>query len=429
VDAARLAYRVHSLAAAYRDIAGAVAMPQAVFRDVISQIRVAFELHDAAAQCAALTTLATRWPDALSQEPDDTLLGILHNSEALPRQQVAPLLKALYSAHWKLKWNAEPSAAWLRLTLLLLETGDLAGASQVASRVTAPQALIVMRADRRFDALVAARPDQFDVAAAASRQIESLAAQDNLKSLELQGNLIEALLSSQRYSAALGIADSAVAEIRGTNFPEKLYDDYRENYRALLAGRARALELLGRWDEAVEQLSAASRMYENDSLNVSDVIDLAGLYCSRGQPSEALAALDRVGSLSSYGSMQEAAVRVDALAQLGDTAQLDRSLTYMRAHRADAPGTYVRALVAANQIDRAARALVARLRSTDQRLGALASVQSYALPPLTARDSELQRRWDAIVARRDVQAAITRVGRIQTYALLEESAAEDWEAR
>lgn len=426
VDAAKLAYGFHRLPLAYRDITRAAALPPAVPGDVLSQIQVAFELQDPAGECAALTALATRWPEQLGKQPDELGLRILHDAQALPRARFVSLLEALYAAHWKLRWGVEPSWPWLRLTLALIESGALARASEVASHVTAPAALIAMRADRRFDAIVAAHPDWFDVDAAASREIERLAAQDNLKSLGLEVRLIHALILVQHYGAALAVADSAVGEIRSTNFPEKLYVDYHERYRALLHVRAWVLDLLGRWDEAVDQMSAASRMYENGALNVSDVIDLASLYCSRGQPSAAIAALERAGSASRYGSMQEASIRVDAFAQLNDAGEVDRSLSYLRAHQAEAPGTYVRSLVAANRLDRAASALLGHLRSKHSRLGALVSVQSYALPPLTPRDAELQRRWESIVARSAVQAEIARVGRVQRYAEAEDGAAEDW---
>jgi hypothetical protein len=65
-----------------------------------------------------------------------------------------------------------PSFAWQDLVLLLLEQNQLTEAIDVSTHVTDEYGVISMRADRRFDAVVAANPAHFDVDAAFRRNLE-----------------------------------------------------------------------------------------------------------------------------------------------------------------------------------------------------------------------------------------------------------------
>jgi tetratricopeptide (TPR) repeat protein len=182
--------------------------------------------------------------------------------------------------------------------------------------------------------------------------------------------------------------------------------------------RATALERVGRWDEAVAQLTAASRLSENNGGNVSQVINLGGLYCDLGRPNDALAAIGGVGAnISPWGAMEKEGVRFDAAVQMGDSKQAERSLQYLREHREDALPAYQDALIIANRLDEAAQILVDRLLDPDQRVAALASVQSYAQAPSTPRVEDLRARRKAMIARREVQAAILKVGRVEKFNL------------
>jgi hypothetical protein len=108
-------------------------------------------------------------------------------------------------------------------------------------------------------------------------------------------------------------------------------------------------------------------------------------------------------------------VRLVADDHLRDPQQVKRSLDYIRVHSTDAPPTYVDALIVVNQVDRAASALIAELLDKGQRQEALLSVQGFASVPGTPRDTTLEARRRALIARGDVQAAIDKVGRIERY--------------
>jgi tetratricopeptide (TPR) repeat protein len=274
-----------------------------------------------------------------------------------------------------------------------------------------------MRSDRRFDAVVAAHPAQFDIAAAAERQLGQLeaASDKDPHSLELKSDLLLELAHQQHYAAMLAESDSALLALESTNFREKLYDDYYEQYPRFLNLRSIALQRAGRWDEAIEQLRAAS-----ESNNTNQLLDLAVLYCVLDRPKEALEAIGRVkGDTSPYGAMQVEWVRLDSALQLDDRRQATASMRFLGKHLTDAPWAYMGGLLSANQLDRAARFLIEELSNPEQRQDALASVQDYASKLQTPRDLEYSSRWRKVVAYKDVQAAIQKTGRVANYHLEE----------
>jgi beta-barrel assembly-enhancing protease len=176
--------------------------------------------------------------------------------------------------------------------------------------------------------------------------------------------------------------------------------------------------MLGRWDEGVEELVAGSRLRENRQANVSQVIELANLYCELGRPAEAIPILDKAGAnISGYGAMQKESVRLWAALQLGDNKQSALSLKFLSEHRSDAPGTYFDALIIANKPAEAERFMVARLRDPDLRQEALGEVQVYALPPLPPLAMSFETARRSVIDRDSVQAQIRKVGRVETYHL------------
>jgi tetratricopeptide (TPR) repeat protein len=401
-------------------MARAAAMPQATADDQLAFMTIGAQLHDQATVVAALTALARQWPGHLGDIDEDYLTSTLRTADGMPRGTALALLQALFAANFKLKSDIEPSDSWRQLTLLLVEQGRLSEATEVSARITDPQILVNMRADRRFDAVVAELPERFDVEAAASREIRALQARDEAgdNSLRVKTLLMTALTRRHHAAAALAIADEAIAEISDTNYPERRYLDYLAEYGGLLTERAFALLDLGLWDEAVAQLTAAAREFEHDRDNVGAAISLAEVECDLARPKEARSVLDQLASgLSQYGTMRLEGVRLDVATQQGDAPQVKRSLSYLEAHRRDAPLSYLSALIVANQLDRAARELRRQLAEPVTRQEALGVVQTYAPQPATPRDLEMRARWQSVLARRDVQKAIEKVGRAESYDL------------
>lgn len=407
---------------AHEDFVRATALADANVNDWFGRLRAADKAGDKGGSVRALTVLLQGWPDFGIRLNPRYVLRIIDESQRSGRDSALPLLQALYDAHWKLRWGIEPSEAWRDLVRLLLDKGRMEQAIDVSNHITDVFVLISMRSDRRFDAVTAANASQFDIEAAAKRELSNLQAkaENTPNSLELQLDVIEALLSRQHYEAALAACDSILSAVRSTNYPEKLYADFGEQYNWLLDERADLLERVGRWDDSLAERNAASKLMEDHQGNVSQLINLAQLYLDLARPREALDAIGRMTvTPSAFGIMQMELVKLDAASQLGDSAQIARSMQYLKEHRADAPEAYERALIVVNQPDLAAKLLIERLRDSDQRTMALATVQTYAAPIRTPRRAELYARWGAVIARSDVQAAIKKVGRVETYDLEE----------
>jgi tetratricopeptide (TPR) repeat protein len=400
-----------------------VALPEATAQDRALRVDAAYRLQDTGEIIIGLTDLAKKNPERLDKSAEPFIIyWIGEGKRKLPHSATLPLLQALYAAHWKVEWNQEPSGFWRDLVLLLLEQHRLAEAVDVSTHITEEYAVISMRADRRFDAVVAAAPAHFDVDAAFKHNLQAFqsAAQQAPQSLAPQQAVADLLLEQQHDAASLAVADGMLAEIRSNSDPKQWYEDYAEQYVWILDNRSRALRRLGRWDEAVDQLKEASFVLNKSGENVSQVINLGELYCDLGRPIEAREALKRLGvKISAYGLMQEASVRLDAAVQLDDTEQTAKWLGFIRDHRVDAPRTYQSALLLVNDSDTAAMWLIERLQDPDLRSTTLLSIQDYAVSALTPRQAELRKRTRALIARPDVQVEIQKVGRIEKYDLEE----------
>ncbi len=414
--AARLSLYGTQRALARGYIARVIALPGLGFEDQAAALEIARDVGNWAAAVGCLTSLAHHWPERLASIENRTVEQVVYEANFVPRTNKFLLLQSLYAARWTLRWGIEPSSSWRDLTILLLERQSLQEAIDVAAHVTDAYVLISMRADRRFDAVVAAHPLQFDVDAAAERELNLYQSLSDAqpKSLDLKALVMEALLHEQHYAAMLAASDSVMQEIESTNFPEKLYDDYVEDYDTYLSLRSVALQREGRREEAVAQLVEASR-----GGDISQIINLAALYCALDRPKEALAAINLIGPsrTSAYGAMQVEAVRLQSAVQLADPDQIARSLAYLSAHRKDAPRAYLYALIVAKRLDQAAHFLIAELKDKDSRQNVLPDIQEYLPTPGTETELAIEAQWRAVIARKEVQAAIHKVGRVESYHL------------
>ena len=182
--------------------------------------------------------------------------------------------------------------------------------------------------------------------------------------------------------------------------------------------RAMTLQRLGRLDEALAQLTAASQLHEKYGGNVDQMIGLGTFIARWSGQDDALSTLMRITTRTSpFGAMHRESVRLDAYVQLKDEKQISRSLGYLRSHREDAPSIYEQALLVANQQSRAAAELVRRLLDKDLRQDALLEAQDFAPTPGTPHDMELDARERALLTRPEVRAAIAKVGRVASYPL------------
>jgi beta-barrel assembly-enhancing protease len=393
------------------------AMPKANVAAWQDLTNFAYTLKHPDDSARGLIELARRWPEEVPKLDERVVASALAAIHSQPREKHLTSLWALYQAQFKLKWGYEPSSAWRDLTLLLLESDRLTDAADVAGHITSSKMLMVIRSDRRFDAVVAARPDRFEVESAAHEELRfaQTLSDGNPQLLDLKVDVVISLQRLRDYGAMLAVADELKMEIASTNFPRRLYTDYDDKYRWLLYERAMALERMGRSDEAVKELQAASRLSEEGARNVSQSISLGALLCRLNRPGEALAAIADVGPVSEYGSAEIEVIRLQAALQLKDEPQAAKSLQSLQINRASQPEKYELGLVLAGQMDRAAQSLMARLRDPVKRQDAFELVQDFPPLPSAKFEQDTDELWRLLVARADVQSAIDKVGRAGRY--------------
>lgn len=368
---------------------------------------------DAAA--TALARIALTDPGVVDNI-DAQLIGfVLGEAEptGLPRLD---LLQALFDAGWT-RGGLGTDHLWVDLGILLLERGEADRAARVVDRIGDPSAIVRLRMDRRFDALVDRAAPRFDVGAAMQRKLLRLheLSAAHPRWLEARNFVGFALLEAGDERAALADTDRILAEVAAaTDAATPPFGDMDElswvgNTRAI------ALRRLGRLDDAVAALRDASRLGEAGAENVSQVLNLGALLCGMGRWDEARTTIANVGEMSGYGRMVEAGVEHCIAVGLGEAAAAATALEYLRAHREDAEDIFLEGLLRAGRIDEAAAVVVGQLQSPRARGPVLLAMQGFReAPPLPAR-IDLEAAWDALLERPEVRAAVAAVGRIERF--------------
>lgn len=358
----------------------------------------------------AATQLAQRWPQVARQLVPSAITPLARSVRGTPQWRA--MAQALFKAQWRLENEEEPESIWRELALAELEQGATSMALEVTQRITSPSSLVMLAADKRFDDIVAAAPERFDLARAMEREQQRLRARHAAKP-RLLANLspLTAILNkAQRFAEAAQLAAPVVA--LSSSELKAAYDDVDAQLPWFMNVYAGSLSGLQRWSDAETWLKRASTLSEKAGPNVSQTINLAGLYLVLDRPREALAALARVGSMSPFGRMQLERMTAQAAFALQDAAALEKSLRYMSEHQQDAPDAYVAALFNVNRRDEAAQLVIERLRDPARRAEALALIQHYTRPATTPANQADDEAWNAFPQRPDIQAAVLEVGRI-----------------
>jgi hypothetical protein len=375
--------------------------------------------HEAA---HALTVVAKRSPQELRRlEEMQNLRPAMEGLEGLEGsdEDRFVVLGALFDAGFR--DQAEGTSEWWRdLALLQLGHGKPDDATATIAHISDPYIAISIDADNRFAPL----GKRLDVVEVNRRAIEAATAVTQRPTNKLRPviRLAALLMSSQRYPEVVGLTDSVI-EFRDSH-PEvagkELFEDYDSQWAWLLDFRAQALYGLTRWDAAVTQLDAASRIPEMGRPNIDQVLELASMQEELRRPDEALVTLTRMDKtiVTPFYRMSYEELNVAIAVQRHDQARLAESLKYMDAHRADAPSAYQEALLVTGDNDAGAKLLIARLQNPLQRYDALLAVQRYAEEPGPPLLQARRRSWNALIERHEVLAAIRRVGVISQYPLM-----------
>ena len=175
---------------------------------------VALDMGDRDAAARALTVLIARWPELLRNATTEVLYPLALQGDTTTPDRVA-FQQALFDANWKGGSAGETGGIWFRLARSRLVQGDQERARIVARRITDPDTLVLMRADRRFDPLLHRDGWRANVAHASTREIERMrllarAYPDRIESL---GSLAHQLLVGGHHEEVVALADDVLARI------------------------------------------------------------------------------------------------------------------------------------------------------------------------------------------------------------------------
>lgn len=397
-----------------RSLLSAAAQLQDTDPDVwywLSWVEADLGQHDDAAR--SLARLFRKWPDLGDNLQDDHLWRLVREADASSDARTE-LLQAIFDSGWKREALGGISHLHYELALVRARQGDVAALRRIVPTVTWPTDIVRMRSDRRFDGAVDGDNPAFDPEAAAGRLVTALQAQVRRHPgrLDIVVELQTALIVAGRFQEVITLAEDVQSAIAAAPADKPAYTDL-DQLPWISNRHATALEGLGRVDESLARLEAASQLEENGVPNVSQALNLAHLYASLDRPDDALAAAARAGAdMSDFGHMVKASTQQRAYLLKGDTEAAAKALAYLREHRSVSEPIYLEALVEAGDLDAAAAVVAALLSSQDERAEMLFKLQEFKqLPPLPGY-ARTEANWKALAARADVQAAVARVGRI-----------------
>lgn len=332
----------------------------------------------------------------------------------LPAKRLA-VLQGLFEHHWKSD-GIEPVELWSILAILQVEAGQGDKVAATLARIDAPIPLVRLRADKRFDRYLRRDDPRYDPAAAVRRQIDRLRV-DTLLSPGVNETAVElssALMVAGELQEVVGmttpLADAAAA---GREAPPEM----ARHIAWMLDTRSGAYRRLGKADEAVAAQLLALRMTDPEGDTVSHKLNLAHLYAALHRPSMAREAMRDLRDLSTYGRSTQAVIELQIALQLNDAPAAARAREQLFASRADTPGHYRQALLLENRMDEAAASLIAQLADPMDRSNALLDLQDMRDATPLPEEVLLTARWKQLTQRADVQAAVRRVGRIESYPL------------
>jgi tetratricopeptide (TPR) repeat protein len=385
--------------------------------------RLAAKAGKTAAAGTAAVRAVTDFPDELKNIESWRIFSLASDLEEIKDDRVTyqKYLEALRAAQYVPKDDFSTSESlWFDLFAIYADRGEDAKAQVVADELTEPYTIARRQFDKRYVRFAPKAEDAYAKALAADiADAQAMVAKHPAKIEGIQ-SLANKLMNNNRLPEALKVIDEALAKADAAPKDKPAFEDVKEYHAWSLSTRASILQLMGRNDDALAaQTKARDIAVAADEDTVSHRVNLGGLLNELGKPANALTEVKDVfddKTSSDYGVMAAEEVRACAHAQLGDKAGLAKSLEFMRAHTDNGETALQSALLCANEMDEAARRLIARLDDPLKRGPALLTLQTYLpRPQPSAWQKMTTSRFAALLARPDVQAAIAKYGSVRNY--------------
>lgn len=332
-----------------------------------------------------------------------------------PAQRMA-LLQALFDNGWKIA-GTEPTGLWLDLATLQADNGRGDAIPTTLARIDTPAELIRLRSDKRFDRYVDRHDARFDPVKAAQAHLDTLRVSGLLDG-DLDARLVDfssTLLMLDRNEEVLALTDDLAEAVAQGQAPSAAKAEW---LAWLLNSRVAALRRLGRTDEVLETAKLAARIGALGPDGLEHQMNVAFVLSSLGQAQEAGAAMATLSDLSGYGQAAQAVIQFAAARQRGDAAAAAAARAVIVDQRQDARLFHREMLLEEGDLDGAASVLIEQLRSPLERSDALASLQDMRVYPSLPGDVRIDAAWRELKQRADVQAEVSRVGRIERYDLV-----------
>ncbi len=334
-------------------------------------------------------------------------------------QQRLQLLQALFDNGWK-SGGLEPTGLWLALATLQADNGRGDDIPATLARITGPAEIIRLRSDRRFDRYVDRADPRFDPVQAAQKHLDELRV-SGLLDRKLDARMAEfssTLLMLDRNEEVLALTDGMA---RAAAEGESPAAEEAEWVAWLLNSRLSALRRLGRTDDALEAARQAARIGALGPDGIEHQLNVGFLFTSLDRMQDAAQAVNDLQGLAGYGKAAQALVQFAAARGRGDAKVMDAARTVILAQRGDARLFHREMLLDEGDLEGAAAVLIEQLRSPVERGETLASLQDMRTYPSLPGDVKIDAAWRALKQRADVQAEVTRVGRIERYELVSTS--------
>jgi hypothetical protein len=385
----------------------ATASPAATAADWLQRIAAAYLTGRRDDAVSSLSALVQKWPAEAGVTGDDVFLAVTQPGygDAARRAALHAELLDLSTRSAVFRKRAEllTQLAWRSMNVQLdAAASDL----PVGQR---PFVLAAMRADHRYDAIVAADPLYFDPEAATLKQLDQLREEDVARGNYLQPSveMLHIMPVVQMNEAAVRLANNILSVRTRWRFADRV------DYRPLIGDfKARALWQQDRFADAVNVLDVTRF---NRIVAPAERVRLGWAYAMLGEPTEAWHVVQPSMGSFSCGWPELETLLLAIAAQQHREQDVSRILDRTSAYQGTAFWFHQWGLVAANRLNEAAQRLIENLRDPARRLHTLMQIQSYAQPEGAVWETIVLARWRGLLDRPDVRQALAEVGRIDGY--------------